>query len=110
MLENTAGIYFDFNPPIITNTTNHVVDFSTSIAELTSNALRAFPVPAADELRLISGSPVRSIEVFSIDGRRIPISLQPNGVIDVRSLAGGSYFLRARLLNGEHPTLRFQKR
>ena len=110
VLENTAGIHFDFNPPIITNTTSHVVDFSTSIAELTSNALRAFPVPAADELRLISGSPVRSIEVFSIDGRRIPISLQPNGVIDVRSLAGGSYFLRARLLNGEHPTLRFQKR
>ena len=110
VIENTAEIYFDLNEPIITNSTSHVVDFSTTIAEVTTGTLRAFPVPAVDELRLISASPIRSVEVFSIDGRRIPISLPPDGLIDVRALASGSYFLRSRLLNGEQPTIRFQKR
>lgn len=34
-IENSAGIYFDFNPPIITNTTLHTIDSFTTITLIT---------------------------------------------------------------------------
>ncbi|MBL7951683.1 MAG: T9SS type A sorting domain-containing protein [Flavobacteriales bacterium] len=109
-LENTAAIYFDFNPPIITNTATHVVEISTSTSEGDAGALHLFPVPATDELRLVSASAVRSVEVFSMDGRRVPVSRTTDGRIPIRSLAEGSYFLRAVLQNGQQFTKRFEKR
>jgi hypothetical protein len=52
ILENSAAIYFDFNDPVITNTTLHTVgkDFvSVSTDDLTNDGLlRAYPNPASD--------------------------------------------------------------
>lgn len=56
LIENTAGIYFDFNEPIITNTTSHEVNnlfipplvttARTYVAE--ANSLLIYPNPAGD--------------------------------------------------------------
>lgn len=46
VLENTAGIYFDFNQPIITNTTEHSVEMSTGIPEHAQTQLMVLPNPA----------------------------------------------------------------
>jgi len=52
ILENSAAIYFDFNDPVITNTTLHTIgkDFvSVSTDDLTNDGLlRAYPNPASD--------------------------------------------------------------
>ncbi len=99
LLENTAGIYFDFNPPIITNTTSHVVDFSTGDSDHVPPTLRAWPNPANDVL-YVSTSIVdtRQVDILSMDGRRIsvPTHRSANNVqLDVRSLAPGCYLARS---------------
>ncbi len=57
VLENRAGIYFDFNPVVLTNTVWHTVeeDFLTIISSTSTPAgleqsLRIFPNPAAGEV------------------------------------------------------------
>ena len=49
LMENTAHIYFDFNPAIVTNTTiNSVVDeFPTSTSELDESHLALHPNPTS---------------------------------------------------------------
>lgn len=97
-LENTAGIYFDFNPPIITNTVTHVVDFSTGTPESNHPGLRVWPNPATDVLNVeLPGSASGRFEVLSADGRTIDVPMMRRpGVarLDIRALAPGAYLLR----------------
>lgn len=100
---NSAAIYFDFNPPIITNTTRHTVgiDYITStenpIRSGAPSGIQAQPNPArvettlylpAGAARLIlfdaAGKPLRSLSA-----REPVLRLQRDG------LPAGVYFLRA---------------
>ncbi len=109
-LENTAGIYFDFNPPIITNTTSHVVDFSTGIQAQAQGQeqLRLLPNPATDVLNVILADGADSaFELLTMDGRKIqlPTTRRANGFqLDLLSLTAGLYMIRTA-----HGTARFVK-
>ncbi len=98
MLENTAGIYFDFNPPIITNTVSHVVDFSTAVVDRLSSVLRVVPNPAVDRLQLLLPDGTHTaLSIHAADGRSIPVHMQRNvrGVeLDVSALSPGLYTVR----------------
>ena len=98
VLENTAVIHFDFNPPIITNTMSHVVDFSTGAAEAQRLVIRVWPNPAAEALNIeLPAHAGCTLEVLSADGRAFhpPIVRRADGAqIDTRSLAPGAYVLR----------------
>jgi hypothetical protein len=50
-IDNTAHIYFDFNPAVVTNTvTNEVVDVTTGIETAsTNNAVKVYPNPFGDQ-------------------------------------------------------------
>ncbi|MFK8005992.1 MAG: T9SS type A sorting domain-containing protein [Saprospiraceae bacterium] len=55
LIENTASIYFDFNPPIVTNTTENVMvsELPTSIHHLggtTRMKIEIFPNPVSDNI------------------------------------------------------------
>lgn len=71
-IENFADIYFDFNPAIRTNTatTTHA-EPTSSLAELTENAISLYPNPCANfisiDLKDIAGSAV--ISVYDANGR-----------------------------------------
>ncbi|HRH37143.1 MAG TPA: hypothetical protein PK760_02285 [Flavobacteriales bacterium] len=98
LLENTAGIYFDINPPIITNTTSHVVDFSTGVKEHAQTQIQIAPNPASELLNVILPKGASSYEVLALDGRRVqvPGTRRADGFqLDVRSLQAGTYLLRA---------------
>lgn len=97
VLENTAGIYFDFNPPITTNTTSLVVDFSTSLRESGPDAMRLAPNPTSDVLNVILPIQTAGYEVLGIDGRhvQVPGTRRENGFeLDVHSLQAGTYLIR----------------
>jgi len=99
ILENTADIYFDFNPPITTNTVEHVVELSTGIKAPTIDLMVVAPNPATDLiiLRGIGIEALAYLHVLSIDGRSIQSPTRWSGVnleLDIRALAPGTYIVR----------------
>ncbi len=112
VLENTAGIYFDFNPPIITNTVEHVVDMSTSInmtARDSQRSVTVSPNPTSDKLFLGGLAPGRiAVDIRSADGRLVQTLNTFARDLDVGELEPGTYTLT--IWNAEKPLVaRFVK-
>ncbi len=54
VIENTASIYFDFNAPVVTNTTINTLENPAAIEQFVSeNGVAVFPNPASDEINLV---------------------------------------------------------
>lgn len=73
-LENRAGVYFDFNPPIITNLETQILDNPTSRAELKNAApdARLYPNPATGSVTIETpGARIRRVEWRANDGRLV---------------------------------------
>ncbi|MBN2777473.1 MAG: T9SS type A sorting domain-containing protein [Bacteroidales bacterium] len=88
---NTAFIYFDFNPPITTNTVvNTFISNLTDIDKLSKN-LTVFPNPTNGKI-YIKGDNVTSISVHNLDGRVIK-STQSIEEVDLTNLKNGIYFV-----------------
>lgn len=99
VVENTAAIYFDFNEPVITNTTGHVVNIGTYIGNGTIPLrVQIHPNPANDVLFVgLPDAAAPALRVCTMDGRLVgvPWAIVPNGLqLDVRTLAPGTYLLR----------------
>ncbi|MGV9013038.1 MAG: DUF7619 domain-containing protein [Flavobacteriales bacterium] len=110
VLENTARIYFDFNPPIVTNTTAHVVEIGTGVQARASVGISVYPNPVADRLtvRVASGS-MRGLRIIALDGRVVlQRHVSGNEVEFAPGLPGtGAYILEATLVDGTVLRTRF---
>jgi Leucine-rich repeat (LRR) protein len=93
---NTAGIYFDYNFPIVTNTT------TTTVATLGNqdfdfgSVFSLSPVPAKNSLTISTKQTVvvSSVSIYNTLGQLVQVHTNPNETIDVSSLQSGSYFVR----------------
>jgi uncharacterized repeat protein (TIGR01451 family) len=88
-IANTAYIYFDFNPPIVTNTTYNV-NQTLGMTEQTADAISLFPNPA-DELIRFSGAAVNAVQIFDLAGKQLLNAPVVNNELSVTSLANGIY-------------------
>jgi uncharacterized repeat protein (TIGR01451 family) len=72
-IQNTAGIYFDFNAPVITNSTLNTVYDPSSLGEVVSaNGITIFPVPADEFIKITTtANTVSEIILTDISGRVI---------------------------------------
>ena len=53
-IKNTAYIYFDFNPAVVTNTTKSTLTLTTGIAKIAANGtIQTFPNPVNTELSVV---------------------------------------------------------
>lgn len=65
---NTAYIYFDFNAPIVTNTTVNTIQI-TDIKENPNEEISFFPNPFSNNIEILSGSDkCAKVEIYSVDG------------------------------------------
>lgn len=96
-ITNTAHIYFDFNPAIVTNTTLNTIDIPTSVRNISNGSLtaRVFPNPANNELAITTDNASFSAQLFDMVGRPVATSVTNNGkaVMNTSSLASGMYIL-----------------
>jgi uncharacterized repeat protein (TIGR01451 family) len=98
IIQNTAFIYFDFNPPVSTNTVvSNIAVSGTSTPLSLETALRIAPNPASDcvTFRLpesVSGPGI--LEIFAESGRLVHAEPVPGGVatIGVNMLPPGVYY------------------
>jgi uncharacterized repeat protein (TIGR01451 family) len=95
VIDNTAYIYFDWNDPIITNTTHHVNSQIENVHELTS-PLQIHPNPATKHIELGLESP-EVVLIKDINGKTVYQELvAPNQYIDIEHLKNGIYFIESK--------------
>jgi hypothetical protein len=97
VIANDAGIYFDFNPPVITNTTGLLVNIGTEVAELEAPELHLVPNPAVDRIRIEGQANLGerpTYRMYSAEGRLVGAgSYQADDGVDVSGLVNGLYVL-----------------
>jgi uncharacterized repeat protein (TIGR01451 family) len=105
-IENSAGIYFDFNEPVITNTVFHTIgaDFfervsGTFYPSAAAPQWRVFPNPASDEAMLVLEQAVAGVKtawLYDAFGRQV-LRLPFEGdrcLLQLAGMAPGWYALR----------------
>lgn len=94
-IDNAADIFFDFNPPVRTNTSSLTVEGTTAVLGTDAKLLSIYPNPAGDVLMFRTVDPGNySAYVVAMDGR---VVLKSPNVVDrvrVQGLAPGVYVLR----------------
>ncbi len=111
VIENIANIYFDYNPPVITEPSVLVAEFSTGVSRVNTDLISAFPNPAEDRLWLMgASSATNGWSLTSADGRVLITSRNafPKDGLSLMGLAEGSYCLRVNTATGT-TSIRFIK-
>lgn len=101
-IENTAYIYFDWNNPIITNTTYNINVETIGLSALDNNLLQVFPNPSSGILNVKSKENIESIEIFDLYGKSL-IQLNDASIdtqVDLSGFASGNYILQAKFATG----------
>jgi len=110
-IENIASIYFDFNPPIVTNTTQNVMvselPKTTPTNDLTINqTVKVYPNPFGDFLtieRELLSNEVPTLSIFDVTGRELKTTKLQNTTqqISTAIFAKGLYFYQVINASGQ---------
>jgi uncharacterized repeat protein (TIGR01451 family) len=95
---NTAYIYFDFNEPIITNTTNTILTTLASNQFTKPSTISLYPNPTMQANVMVNTTElISNIEIYDVSGKLIcqyTCNGQNNKEIDVKSLNKGMYIVK----------------
>lgn len=94
-IHNTAYIYFDWNPAIITNTTINK-NMTAGIVELVSQDWMVYPNPTKDVLNIRADFTWENVNVYSVDGKLMLTSDFTNE-LDLTSLSDGLYVIELQV-------------
>ncbi len=103
---NTAGIYFDFNAPVRTNTTVNNYRLLTNISSTGNHqpAITISPNPASSVFTITSAEKIKEIKMRNVLGKAITPTLSKGASgetsIDISSFAKGIYFVEVFTENG----------
>jgi uncharacterized repeat protein (TIGR01451 family) len=116
IIPNTASIYFDFNPPIITNTFNTEFVAQLGINDFENSDFVFYPNPVADRVTISvkNNGSVASIAVYDVLGKLIvsekPTSAASTQTIDLSSVSKGVYLLEVTSDNNLKVVKKFVKK
>jgi len=98
-IENTAYIYFDYNAPIVTNTTQNNFDITVGKLETiaTKNEFVLFPNPSNGIFNFKDTKNLKQVEVYNLLGEQILTQGNPKQ-INLSGFAKGIYYVK---INGE---------
>ena len=111
-IENIANIYFDYNPPVITEPSVLTAEFTTGVqAHAATPNIWLMPNPTSGslEVRVSDNSASGLLQVVSVDGRVVMQQRMegPRTVLDVTQISRGLYTLCWHDTNGTITTQRF---
>ena len=99
MVSATAYIYFDFNPPVITNTATTTYVNTLGINTFDSSKFVIYPNPANEQLQVIATDPITKLQVYTMLASKVLEESNTN-VLNVSSLKTGVYLLIITTANG----------
>ncbi len=103
VIPNQAGIYFDFNFPIITNNYMVTVEQTASISDANLIGLSLFPNPTSNIVNLEANIPMEHLTVYDHSGR-IVISKKVDHTretLNLKELSTGLYFIEVQTSHGK---------
>jgi|GEM_PF-1401836 len=103
-ITNTAGIYFDFNSAIVTNTTTNTVNYPAGINELlTNNSIMVYPNPASDKIQIISAKAEGDLVVYDVYGKQVWSEKMKSRQTEltVKNWKAGVYFITLKTKNSQ---------
>lgn len=104
VINNTAHIYFDFNPAVVTNTTVNTIGLPVGVEHIQSKNFSVYPNPTTGlvYIQMINGQEINDVHVMDIQGREVFTSptIKANDLmqLSLKTLPSGIYILQ---LNGE---------
>lgn len=117
IVENSASIYFDQNPPIYTNITqNQFVELQMSTSDFAENSLivKYFPNPVKDVLNLkFPETNNYTLQVFDFKGKQIlhqNVKNVESTILNLNGLMEGSYILTVQNSKGEKISYKILKK
>jgi len=101
-MSNNANIYFDFNPPILTNTVVTTVVENLSSDDHDINQLSLYPNPTEDILNISSENTIVWVEIYNQLGQVIIHDSNTEGInqIALNQLSAGLYFIHLKDFEG----------
>ncbi|RWW99745.1 T9SS-dependent choice-of-anchor J family protein [Flavobacterium cerinum] len=97
---NTAEIYFDFNPAIVTNTAKTTVIEMLGVNENQLAVARLYPNPVQDQLQIaVQQGDLQSVNVYDLNGRLCITSTNAT-VVNTQALVAGMYFVKVTTTTG----------
>ncbi|MBX7243110.1 MAG: T9SS type A sorting domain-containing protein, partial [Bacteroidia bacterium] len=93
-VSNKAEIYFDYNPPVVTNVATTTFTNTVGINPPVQQVFRCFPNPAQNTLTIESKVPQHLIILNSIGEVIREISVLDKQEVDISDLPEGMYFLK----------------
>ena len=95
---NTAYIYFDFNPPVVTNTTSNIISSIGFDEQANLHAIKVYPNPTYDYVTIVTETKSLNCNaiVYNMLGKEL-FSQKINGqntTINLKGLSQGNYLLK----------------
>ncbi len=95
-IDNTAHIYFDINPAVVTNTAKNRIPSEVSIRKTEGQkAIHVYPNPANDKLFVEGLSEFKTVIIVNSLGQEVLQSKVTKTYLSIDHLAPGVYFLKA---------------
>jgi uncharacterized repeat protein (TIGR01451 family) len=101
-IKNTAYIYFDYNAPIVTNTTLNTIEIVGVKENQFASGITINPNPASDKISIVNKSKEEcsKVEILDINGRLVYSVIPQGTTIQLPDLAAGVYILNAEYNSG----------
>jgi hypothetical protein len=115
VIPNTAEIYFDFNPAIVTNTFETVFVENLSTADFTYSDLVLFPNPAKDLIQIQlknSSDSIKGMIIYDVLGKVFYSKQNMNmeqTTIDISRYTKGVYIVEISTVNNQKVLQKFVK-
>lgn len=95
VIHNTAYIYFDYNAPIVTNTTENVFFTDLGLGEWSEETIQLYPNPAENEFLVRAEREIDQITLSDINGKQVVVDLPHANTtsVDVSDLKRGIYLV-----------------
>ena len=95
VIRNTASIYFDYNSPIITNTTENLFTTDLGLEEMNTETVQLYPNPATNEFFVKSDNTIEQVSLYGLNGTLVK-AVSPHTAqtaVDISNLQSGVYLV-----------------
>lgn len=106
-IENTAYIYFDFNPPVVTNTTTNTIAIvqdttGVGIKQVQVLSLNIYPNPANSQVTITTSQAGNTIYMYTAQGQLLSSQAMQGtaATINIDALPSGIYYVEVNGSNG----------